>query len=210
VKRAVKKSSPVFTVGKLRTILNDIQKRGIKPSSFDLEQLARMLNQTHDLFTFAVNTANKSKPAADKVRDALEVLRCVFEERQQACCAEDGTKLPSARIVEDEKRLFNQFNSFLQAMEAHHFELDMDAGLLMPHIDGWRPLAESIASAFKATMSRTNPGLKLGHSNDGPVPRFVAAVVPSITGETPKVFNVGKHLKDYARKLRQRTGTTGK
>jgi hypothetical protein len=168
--------------------------------------LANSLNLIHGAFTFAGKTGNQSKPMAEAVKGALEVLISFFEKRKQACCAEGGARRPSDQIVEAEKLLYDQFHRFLQAMETHNFELDMDAGLLMPHLDSWRPLAEPIANAFRAAMHQ-----EFGRSNTGPVARFVATVVPFITDELPSVENVGKHLKSphaHATRRRIKKGQT--
>jgi len=195
-----------FTVPILRGILDGVLKRSqTKPGQVDLELLAYSLNQIREVFAFAQQTANESKPLADRVRDAIEVLTVFFERRRQACCVEDGTR-PSVELIESEQRLREQFSSFLKAMEVHKFELDMDAGLLMPRLDCWRQLAEVVANQFRVAMSQANGTRKFGRSNDGPVPRFVAAVVPRITGENPSVQNVGKHLKDLSRVRKQGQG----
>jgi hypothetical protein len=200
------RSTGSFTIPILRGIMDDVLKQSqTKPSQMDLELLAYSLNQIREVFAFAQQTANESKPLADRVRDAIEVLKVFFERRRQACCVEDGTH-PSVEIIENEWRLREQFSSFLKAMEMHKFELDMDAGLLMPRLDCWRQLAEVVANQFRAAMSRANGTQKFGYSNDGPVPRFVAAVVPRITGENPSVQNVGKHLKDLAHARKQGQG----
>jgi hypothetical protein len=65
--------------------------------------------------------------------------------------------------------------------------------------DSWRCLAEDIADALRLSFASTNPTTTLGASNDGPVPRFIAAVVPLITGESPNVGNVAQCLKTATR-----------
>lgn len=124
--------------------------------------------------------------------EALEILEVFFEERKKACCS------VSIEIAESEQRLYDQFHDFVRA-KAHDFQLDMDAGLLMPEIDDWRDIAVVVAGAFKVAMYPQ----KFGLSNDDPAPRFVAKVIPLMTNQSPSVFNVGKHLKDQAR-LHQR------
>jgi hypothetical protein len=195
---------PPFTADSLRLILDGVLKRGTKPGHADLATLAKYLNLVHGTFRFAVKVANKSKPAADKVSEAFAVLMHFFEERRSACQVENSVR-PSVEIVESEKQLYNDFYGFVRTFEAHEFNLDMDAGLLMRHIDHWHDLAEMIAGAFKVAMSRNNDQQTLGLSNDGPVPRFVAATIPLITGEKPSAQAVGKWLKDQARARKRRS-----
>jgi hypothetical protein len=191
-----------FTADNLRVILKEVLKGSqTLPAWGEMEGLAGSLNRTHATFAFAAATANQSKRTADKVRNALDVLMEFFEQRRRACYPESGGG-PNLQIVDREKRLHDRFDAFLQAFGEHDFDLNMDAGLLMPHIDHWHDVAGTIAGAFKAAMARANGPKNFGLSNDGPVPRFISAVVPLITGETPTVGAVGKYLKDRARQQR--------
>jgi hypothetical protein len=63
-------------------------------------------------------------------------------------------------------------------------------------IRSWHDIAHRLVLAFVSAMRSTNAGFKLGLSNEGPCQRFVAAVVPHVTGELPSVQAVGKWLKD--------------
>ena len=194
---------PVFTPILLRDIVGGfLTDRFTPPGLADLEPLARALNRIRGAYTFADTTANASKPAADKVRAAIETLTLFFEERKQFCASARGI---AAQVIRDEEHLYNQFNNFAEALRAHDFQLDIDAGLLMPTLDGWRPIAEFIASAFIAAMERNNRGKKLGRSNDGPVAEFTSRVIPLITGEAPSVGNVARQLKINAAGSRRGT-----
>jgi hypothetical protein len=187
-----------FTTTSLRPIMDGVLKRGQKmPDESDLEWLASYLNLTYHQFSFAKAVANNSKPVADSVSAALATLTEFFETRWQTCFPKTG-KGPSAGVIESERRFRSRFQALLRAFEQHDFPLDMDAGLLMPHMDNWRSIAKPVASAFKTAMQRNNPTHPFGRSNRGPVPRFVAAAIPMITGERPSVENVAKHLKDQA------------
>jgi hypothetical protein len=64
---------------------------------------------------------------------------------------------------------------------------------------GWHEVAEVIAAAFKTVLLNTNA--VVGNPQTGPVARFVAAVIPYITGEDdPGPKAVGEHLTRCARK----------
>jgi hypothetical protein len=71
---------------------------------------------------------------------------------------------------------------------------------LIPPAERWHDLADTIAHFFIVAMRPNNPTVRFGRSNDGPVPRFVASIIPFITGDTPDVAAVGQHLKRIARK----------
>jgi hypothetical protein len=73
-------------------------------------------------------------------------------------------------------------------------------------INTWHDIARELAFDFQVAMHPNNPTLQMGLSNAGPMQRFVAAVVPHITGERPNVLQVGKHLKDHPPRLLHREG----
>ena len=82
-------------------------------------------------------------------------------------------------------------------MTEHDFKLDMDMDncAMMPPQENWHDVAEAVAAAFKMAMHPQ----KFGHSNMGPVPRFVASVMTLMTNEMPSVSTVAQHLKRRAR-----------
>jgi hypothetical protein len=190
-----------FTPPMLQEIICDrgVLKQGRRPGRAELAQLAVSLNLLCGVFTFAKNAVSQSeamRDRADHVRGALEVLISFFEERRQECFPKGGPA-PSADIVVAEERLSDQFYLFVAAMSEHKFELqmDMDELALMPPYENWRDIAERIAGAFREAMSVNNPSWAGGSSNEGPIPRFVAEIVPMITGESPAVGAVGQFLK---------------
>ena len=68
----------------------------------------------------------------------------------------------------------------------------------------WNMYQDALASAFIIAMSSTNPEIDLGISNAGPLPRFVTAMIPLITGDNPSELAVARSLQ-RARKLRKNT-----
>ena len=135
-----------------------------------------------------------SKKKADMVHDAIAILQRFFELRRIACA---GT---SADTIAAEAKLFQKFSDFGDAMEAHRFELDMDAGLRMPDITRWHDIAVPAAAAFRLAMMPKNPGVRFGPTSDGPLPRFLAEVLPLITGEAVTPAAVGKFLRREAKR----------
>jgi hypothetical protein len=185
-----------FSVAILRKILKDVLKASHhKPPSREmLEWLVFMLNQKSGTFAFITKHAD-SEQQADDVASALRTLSLFFERRRKAF-----SQLPDdAELAQRERQLYNQFYDFLDTMEKHEFDLDMDTVLTMARIDTWRQIAEGIASCFRVAMA---PQV-IGESNDGPQARFGAKVIPLITGETPTVGTVGKHLKDRRAGIRR-------
>ena len=77
---------------------------------------------------------------------------------------------------------------------------EIDSGLPANHWHGYAPI---VARLLQFTIRSSNPNANLGlSSNDGPVPRFIAAVLPLVTGDEPSPLAVGKWLKDYTRATR--------
>jgi hypothetical protein len=46
-------------------------------------------------------------------------------------------------------------------------------------------------------MRSTNPTVELRVSNSGPIARFVAALIPTITGDRPTLVNVARFLQRH-------------
>ena len=59
----------------------------------------------------------------------------------------------------------------------------------------WNDIAAELADAFREAMRSTNPALEVGLSNDGPLVRFLAFVIPQITGEEPAMDTIARHLQ---------------
>jgi hypothetical protein len=77
----------------------------------------------------------------------------------------------------------------------NHFERDIN-GMFFTY-DKWQ--WEHIALMFQLAMKSTNPGIMIKYSNEGPVARFVAAVLPMVTLDRPAVGYVSQRLKMAAR-----------
>jgi hypothetical protein len=183
-----------FSIGGLRDILRTIKLK--PPPAANLKRLAFGLNQTSGIFAFSNKYADASQRQAGDVEGAVKTLMLFFERRSEACRRLSG----NTEAFRREEQLYNHFRTFLEAMQAHPFNLDMDTARFMVPLDTWRQIADLLAGKFRLAMEPQ----KIGTSNNGPLPRFVAAVIPLITGETPAVPNVAKHLKDSARGIRRK------
>ena len=185
-----------FSIETLRQLLmTSVLKQSQRPpAKADLHRLVISLNRIAGTFAFAVHVANASKPMAAEAQNAIDVLVTFFKRRQQ-----EASRYKGSDIAQREADLATSFNDFLRKLIAHKFDLDMDVGLTMPVIDHWHDVAERVASDFKIAMIETMGPRNLGLSNEGPIPRFVAAVIPQITGEHPSVGAVGKFLKERAK-----------
>ncbi len=71
----------------------------------------------------------------------------------------------------------------------------------------WQELAHEISEVFRETMKGSEEHPLLRYSNAGPVARFVAAVIPCITGDNPTIQAVAQHLKRLTRRSRDNSAT---
>ena len=196
---------PPFTLESLRQLLAEkvIRRQQTMPDDAEISELARILNywQGHYL---------------------IEQKRCALRELQRAALAalatlanvfprlRDLTESFEANAVQDQappailailrKRLaeIDAARDFIAKAEG--FSVWADPSLAP---DRWQWLADVLPIDFENAMRSTNP-YTAGLSHNGPLARFIAAVVPSLTGQHPTPDSVATQLKKL-RKLR----TTG-
>jgi hypothetical protein len=197
---------PPFTTECVRQVLREVlHRRQALPSDAEIERLAEMLNQARGF----VALAREFPPDEHSVRDAIEVLADFFEKRRLQAMShakwyggEKGASLVRAEVqlhdlylaLEQALRATEDaFRAFLEAMSHHDWSLDMDTTVLMPKHERWHDVSVAVAAAFRLAMASVRPG-RLGSSSDGPVARFVAAVLPQIAHERVTPAAVAKHL----------------
>ena len=73
----------------------------------------------------------------------------------------------------------------------------------------WADIAPDMAEYFTEVMRRNNPGWKGSLNNESPTLRFIAAVIPEITGETPTVTAISQFFKRRSRKEKDRDNADG-
>jgi hypothetical protein len=182
-----------FYCADVRRILSEtLRGRQRPPDREETERLTLSLNLVAGAYQFAKKFAS-AKPQSTNVQGALETLMAFFDERREECRG----LCPASKVAFAEYQLYNKFRQLIAAFEEHPFELDMDTVLVMPDYNkDWHDIAYSVAQIFRTAMQAHNPNEVFGRSNGGPVPRFVAAVMPTITGgEFPTLAAVAQHLK---------------
>jgi hypothetical protein len=60
----------------------------------------------------------------------------------------------------------------------------------------WKWLAGALPGDLTNALQSTNPGLAVGIGHNGPLVRFIAAVVPYLTGERPTPASIATQLKN--------------
>jgi hypothetical protein len=169
-----------------------------RPRAEDLPALAFALNDITGAFRFSKEKTGASRVLANDVNAAWDTFDRFFEARAREC------RGYPENVVADERKLHAAYEEFRAAFARHSFDLDMDVAGLMPEHENWHSVAKAVAASFQAVLSTTNKNIAFGYSSHGgPLARFVAAVVPMITGETPTAESVSKHLQ---RQRKRRTG----
>lgn len=71
----------------------------------------------------------------------------------------------------------------------------------------WHGVVKDLAKAFLSAMKATNPSASFGKSDNGPVVRFLSAIMPLITGEAPSPTTIEQFLRraDQKRATNSRT-----
>jgi hypothetical protein len=122
----------VFTIDGVRLILGAILKdRQTPPGRLETKMLVHTLNQLHGVYAFAAETGNAAKSTRDDAQAALSTLGSYFESRRRACLRNAESR-PSSEVVEKEKALYAHFQSLVEALQEHTYDLDMDVAFLMP------------------------------------------------------------------------------
>jgi hypothetical protein len=70
-----------------------------------------------------------------------------------------------------------------------------DLAILYPRFEKWHAMTGPLSDAFITAMRTSNPDVDIGYSNEGPVSRFLAAVILRITGQAIKLSTIAQHLK---------------
>ena len=192
-----------LSVEGLRTLLREVLKKDeIMPSRADLTELARHLDGYRKLHLVNVE---QWKPQAAAARKASQAARFL------------GTHLPKIRAdaiaslphfssepgfmiarIERDIAAMNAVESGLKYLLTESMALVPMTTAMAPS-EKWRDLAVALSDAFVNALRPNNPHRIFGRSNDGPVPRFVSAIIPHVTGDAPTTLAVGKVLKDLRR-----------
>jgi hypothetical protein len=194
---------PPFTLESLRQLLAEevIRRQQTMPGDAEITELARILNywQGHYL------VEQKSRALKELQRDALAALATLanvflrlrdLTESFEANAVQDQAPPVILAILRKRLAEIDAARDFIAKAEGFSVWDDpSDAP------DRWQWLAGVLPIDFENAMRSTNPNYTAGLSHNGPLARFIAAVVPSLTGQHPTPDSVATQLK----KLRKRT-----
>jgi hypothetical protein len=117
--------------------------------------------------------------AREEVAAELSALRAQWSESDWRWLLEKFEQAAGARPSQAEALFWLDFYYFHAARE-------------------WNDFGPELAGMFRQAVENANPGLQIGLADDGPIARFIALVVPYITGETPTVTAVARELQRRA------------
>ena len=134
----------------------------------------------------------------------------IYESRKRAAAAGDPFSKPMARAAEKLLLAINYSAGPLLVVNETEIVPDIFASLhretWVDSINGWQWLdgkSEVLRQDFETTILSTNPSLSVGYGDEGPLSRFLAAIIPLVTGE-PAPADLPGGLKKIRRKNKER------
>lgn len=184
------------------------------PDETELRELARILNGWRSSVYMPEREWLALRKSQDDARTALkELTQALAKIKRENKAFLDAAKSDSAPPI-----VFNTLERRLAAIDAalgcisrvekSSFLTEPDpygASQSHPGIlneKGWKWLADVLPADFVNAIRPANPKIKIGLGHGGPLARFIAAVVPILTGELLSARSVSAELKKRARQLR--------
>jgi hypothetical protein len=193
-----------FTPESLRDVLGQVlSRRQHMPADAEIERLVGVLNYWRAHYS----VADDQDKLLQQEEAALETLAVVLPKLKAKTRAELDflrvVKFSGNVAVAKGKRL-QEIEALLQsvviAQQAQFWNRFWGQHNAVDEKKKWHQLQDALCRDFIAAMKPANPDETFGLSEKGVLARFVAAVMPSITGETVKPSSVGQHRKRAARK----------
>ena len=188
----------LFSVELLRELLaREVLGRKLKmPADAEIEQLARVLNfwrshyQEGQIYRPLNQRKKRARAALAAFKTSCAILRDDAQ-RHLASATEDAA--PSGLLKMLTRRLdeIGAMEKSIAITENYSVIADLD-NYVGEH---WSTVAGALIEDFHNAMLPANPQLKLAFSHNGPLARFFAAIVPSLTGEHPTPGSVATQLK---------------
>lgn len=164
------------------------------PTDEALAELAGMLERWRGWYLVAQEAQNMNRLIA-KAEKAVETLRATVPEiwrirrliRAEAYSPEVDydSEAKSAELVLAfcrEKRTIEHFLTLARPED---------------HVSNWHWMVTALSEPFTAAMSSSNNRFTFGVSPAGPFARFVAAVVPLVSGDKPSLQSVARRVMEY-------------
>lgn len=189
----------IITAELLRTIFHkQVIKRPLKmPTDESLRKLAEILEHWRGFYWCDQVLRPLEIYIADTTRnliDQMEILERAYRERDErpGVKPQDGD-MKKLRALRSSRPALSQLSAAFTEMEGN--------GSLT-----WRWLSNALPTDFERTMCSNNPSYSVGLGHSGPLARFVAAILPHLTGESFKPESVATELKQFKLKWRLKEG----
>jgi hypothetical protein len=148
----------------------------------------------------------KFKESLNETQAMVELLRRELQDHLASVkadwCSEGDCSMPQIEDTEEDLRALDQLLDGLSNVSKRPGLQPIDRTFVNPPAT-WHDCAAELERAFRKAMSSTNSG-KLGIANDGPVAKFVAAMVKRVTGEDNLVLEtVARHLQTKRKKAKR-------
>jgi hypothetical protein len=132
--------------------------------------------------------------------EAQETVECALKDMIPALPAIIQT---NAAMAEEARRRGDSSESALRQQQRLQHLLEAAQAVwedgigwrVFPQTEKWHTYVVPLTEYFRDAMQVANPGIKLELSNHGPVSNFLAAVIPLISGESPKDETIARYLQ---------------
>ncbi|MEJ0093156.1 MAG: hypothetical protein WDN46_06920 [Methylocella sp.] len=201
-RKPLEEEAPI-TAESLRTLINQLKlnPRLKPPSDEALVKLADLLEGWRQHYLIEQNISlpiremqNEAHAAIDKLIDIIGSLK----ERNGAFHAkavEESATTFEKSILETRLAEIEEAKSAIQRIAGSSFLEDYS---IQPR--GWKWLAAALQVDFHNAMRSTNPGYKTRLSDKAPLPLFITAIAPFLTGESPRIGSVTTQLKNLQKR----------
>ena len=203
----LRKQQP-FDADSLRDLLRDkVLGRLEMPDNAEIERLVGILNFWKNYYADLIVEVPAQNELLEQERKALNTLATVLPKiktkisRQLDSCL--GNEWKNIIIAAKTKRLkeIDALLDYIKASNKSGFWNTFWEQDTRPDKEGkWRELQDALCEDFVNTMKSANPSERFGLSETGVLARFIAAVIPSITGENIEVTTVGRYRKWAAKR----------
>lgn len=176
---------------------NKVVRSGPSPKPERIATAAKKLSSARFVAEVQSKVRNETGPLYTKATEALHALRetlpliasemSEIQNRWHGAAVADHASATKKDLVSMQK---------IAARLEPALSFFSGKNVKIPAASAWRDIASDLADVYSKMMD----GSAIGLTDNSPAPRFVATVIPFVTGETPTVGNVAKHLRD-ARKL---------
>jgi hypothetical protein len=185
-----------------------VVRSGKEPSRAAYEDLAQTINDFRRLVSLSTGrwreSSGRTRRLASGLRTLNDVLPAIRDDCSEALKAAQRSRSEvMLRLCQEDLVALDALIAAVAATRVRH-SLLLPISQLAPPIERWHHFAEDLADAFRGAMHSTNPGLELRLSNNGPVVRFLKALVPEITGEEPTLNSVARYLQRSEQKGHRR------